>query len=228
MKKIVMSLGLSLALGISSNAQIFDNHQMGVNVGTLGAGVEYSSSFNEMFALRTGFNTFSYSDSLTESGIKYDADLDLQTISLILDYHPFENGFRLSGGAMYNGNELKVSGKPDGTTGTIEINNVTYDSTQVGKVDGKVDFNNFAPYAGIGYSSSKTKSSGFSFNTEIGVLFQGSANAQLNATCGPALIIAGQCSNLQSNLVAEEKQLNDELSDFDMYPVVSIGLGYKF
>lgn len=227
MKKVVVSLGLSLALGISSSAQIFDNHQVGVNVGTLGAGIEYSSSFNEMFALRTGFNTFSYSDSLTESGIKYDADLDLQTISLILDYHPFENGFRLSAGAMYNGNELKVKGKPDGS-GDIEINDVIYDSTQVGQVDGKIDFNNFAPYAGIGYSSSKTKSSGFSFNTEIGVLFQGSANTQLTAQCGSALIASGQCSKLQSDLAAEEKQLNDELSDFDMYPVVSIGLGYKF
>lgn len=227
MKKVVMSLGLSLALGLSSNAQIFDNHQVGVNVGTLGAGIEYSSSFNEMFALRTGFNTFSYSDSLTESGIKYDADLDLQTISLILDYHPFENGFRLSAGAMYNGNELKVKGKPDGS-GDIEINDVTYDSTQVGQVDGQVDFNTFAPYAGIGYSSSKTKSSGFSFNTEIGAMFQGSANAKLTATCGPALIARGGCDTLKSDLVAEEKQLNDELSDFDIYPVVTVGFGYKF
>lgn len=226
MKKIVMSLGLSLVLGVSSNAEIFDNHQMGLNVGTLGAGVEYSTSINEMFVLRTGLNALNYSDSLTESGIKYDADLELQTISLILDYHPFGNGFRLSGGAMYNGNQLKVSGKPDGT-GTIEINDIQYNSSEVGQVDGKVDFNTFAPYAGIGYSSSKTKSSGFSFNTEIGAMFQGSATAKLNAQCGSALNNT-QCTELKANLLEEEKQLNGELSDFDIYPVLSVGLGYKF
>ena len=130
MKKVVMSLGLSLALGLSSNAQIFDNHQVGVNVGTLGAGIEYSTSINEMFVLRTGVNGFNYSDSLTESGIKYDADLELKTASLILDYHPFSNGFRLSGGAMYNGNQLKMTGKPDGTAGTIEINGMQWHQVQ--------------------------------------------------------------------------------------------------
>ncbi len=226
MKKIVMSLGLSLALGLSSNAQIFDNHQIGVNVGTLGAGIEYSTSINEMFALRTGVNGLNYSDSLNESGIKYDADLELKTASLILDYHPFSNGFRLSGGAMYNGNQLKVTGKPDGS-GDIEINDVIYDSTKVGQLDGKVDFNTFAPYAGIGYSTSKTKSSGFSFNTEIGAMFQGSANAKLTANCGSALTVA-ECTTLKSDLAAEEKQLNDELSSFDIYPVITVGMGYKF
>ena len=225
MKKIVMSLGLSLGLGMSLNAEIFDNHQLGVNAGTLGAGVEYSTSINEMFALRTGLNAFTYSDSLTESGIKYDADLELQTMSLILDYHPFENGFRLSAGAMYNGNQLKVVGKPEG--GNIEINGIPYNSSQVGSVDGKVDFNTFAPYAGFGYSSSKTKSSGFSFNTEIGALFQGSANAKLNAVCGSGISPA-DCAQIQLDVAAEEKQLNKELESFDIYPVVSIGLGYKF
>lgn len=226
MKKIVMSLGLSLALGLSSNAQIFDNHQIGVNMGTLGVGLEYSTSINEMFALRTGVNGLSYSDSLNESGIKYDADLELKTASLILDYHPFSNGFRLSGGAMYNGNQLKVTGKPDGS-GDIEINDRIYGSSEVGQLDGKVDFNTFAPYAGIGYSSSKTKSSGFSFNTEIGAMFQGAANAKLTANCGSALT-TDECTILKSDLAAEEKQLNDELSSFDIYPVITVGMGYKF
>lgn len=227
MKKMVKGLGLSLVLCASLNAQIFDNHQVGLNVGTLGAGIEYSSSFNEMFALRTGLNGFNYSDTLTESGIKYDADLELKTASLILDYHPFSNGFRLSGGAMYNGNQVKVTGKPDGTAGNIEINGNNYDSTKVGQVDGKVDFNTFAPYAGIGYSSSKTNTSGFSFNTEIGAMFQGSPKAKLTATRGTT-ITDNAWADLQGELAKEEAQLNDELSDFNIYPVVSIGLGYKF
>lgn len=227
MKRMIRGLGLSLVVCASLNAQIFDNHQVGLNVGTLGAGIEYSTSINEIFVLRSGLNGLNYSDSLTESGIKYDADLELRSVSLILDYHPFSNGFRLSGGAMYNGNQLKLSGKPDGTAGNIEINGTNYDSTKVGTVDGKVDFNTFAPYAGIGYSSSKTKTSGFSFNTEIGAMFQGTPTAKLNAACGPALN-ADECTQLKSDLAAEEKQLNDELSDFKIYPVVSIGLGYKF
>ena len=227
MKKIVKGLGLSLVLCASLNAQIFDNHQIGVNAGTLGAGIEYSSSFNEMFVLRTGLNALDYSDSLTESGIKYDADLELKTVSLLLDYHPFSNGFRLSAGAMYNGNQAKVVGKPDGTTGSIEIGDKTYTVADVGQVDGTVDFNNIAPYAGFGYSSSKTKTSGFSFNTEIGAMFQGSPKAKLTATKGTG-IGNDAWAALQGELAKEEAQLNDELSDFKVYPVVSIGLGYKF
>jgi hypothetical protein len=223
MNKMIKGLGLSLVLGASLNAQIFDNHQIGLNTGTLGLGIEYSTSINDMFALRTGLNAFDYSHSLNESGIDYDADLELKSISLILDYHPFSNGFRLSGGAIYNGNQLKVTGKPDGT-GNIEINDVTYNSSQVGKVDGEVDFNSFAPYVGLGYSSSKTKESGFSFNTEIGAMFHGTPSAKLRATCSDPAI----CASLQSDLTAEEKQLNDDLKSFNIYPVLTMGIGYKF
>ncbi len=226
MRKITLVMGLTMALTLSSSAEMFDNHQLGLNTSTLGVGVEYSTSINDMFALRTGLNKYDYSESLEESGIDYDADLNLQTISLILDYHPFSNGFRLSGGAMHNSNELEVKAKLKNGA-TYEINGVNYNAAQVGSLDGKVDFNTFAPYAGIGYSSSKTKQTGFSFNTEIGVLFQGSPEAKLNAVCGSA-IDAATCNQIKSDVAQEEKQLNDELSSFDMYPVVSIGIGYKF
>lgn len=225
MKKILCGAVACIALSSCLNAAMFDNHELDAKVSTLGAGLEYSTDINSSFGVRTGFNTYSLSKSLTESNVNYDATVDLRTYSLIFDYHPFENGFKLSAGAMYNGNKADVTANP--SLNTITFNDVTYSSSDVGSVKGNVEFNKVAPYLGIGYNSAKTKKSGFSFSTEVGAMFQGKPKATLTAEYGAAVnpVLRDQ---INADLKAEEAQLNSELSEFKIYPVVAIGIGYKF
>lgn len=226
MRKILLGICSSLAMVSCLNADIFDGNELSAKVGTLGAGLEYSTDINSLFGVRTGFNAYSINKNFTKSDINYDASVDLRSYSLIFDYFPFENGFKLSAGALYNGNKANVTA--NATNGlTYDLNNVNYTSTEIGSLKGNIDFNKIAPYLGLGYDSAKTKKAGFSFSAEVGAMFQDSPKATLTAEYG-ATVTNAQKQLINENLKAEEAQLNADLSSFKVYPVVAIGIGYKF
>jgi hypothetical protein len=197
---------------------------IGLNAGTLGGGVELAHAFTERLGIRIGANGLHYDSTETYQSIDYDSKLKLATGELLFDWFPFANNFRISAGAMYNGNKLTMVGKPS-PGGTYTINGRPYPAAAVGTLDGQVDFSNAAPYFGLGYG--RPIGRGFSLTADLGVLFQGSPHSTLTATCGPGTS-AATCSLLQSDVAAEQVQLNDDLHKYQYYPVVSIGLAYTF
>jgi hypothetical protein len=84
-----------------------------------------------------------------------------------------------------------------------------------------VGFAKAAPYLGIGWSG-QPKKQGFSFSTDIGILFQGSPEATVSTT--------GTWGGADTAQLAADaqNQLNTDLSDFKYYPVISVGIGYTF
>jgi hypothetical protein len=75
----------------------------------------------------------------------------------------------------------------------------------------------------------------FGLSFEVGVVYQGSPRANLNlagSAClaGPASGCASTAtdSNLQASLLSEQTKLNNELTPYRFYPVVSLGFSYKF
>jgi len=55
---------------------------------------------------------------------------------------------------LYNGNSLDATGK---SATTFDIGDNTYPGNQVGTLSGEIDFNNFAPYAGLGWNTAFDK-----------------------------------------------------------------------
>jgi hypothetical protein len=196
---------------------------LGLRAGTLGGGIELAHAFTDTLGFRIGANGLHYNTTATYESVDYDANLKLLTGQLLFDWFPFSNNFRISAGAMYNGNKLTLDGKPSG--GTYTINGITYSASDIGSMNGKVDFRSAAPYVGLGYGRPVGK--GLSFTADFGVLFQGSPNTTLTATCGPATP-APTCASIQSSVAAEQAQLNDDMSKYQYYPVVSIGIAYVF
>lgn len=197
-------------------------------VGTLGAGIEYVHPINNKFAIAVGLNGLSYDESIEESDITYDADLQMQTFSIMADYHPMANGFRLSGGLMSNGNEFILDGTP--ASGTVDIGGETYDAEDVGSLRGTVDFKSTAPYIGIGWGHAPKAGKGWAFDADLGVLFQGSPSLSLVVTCGAVLVEndPDKCGELQSDVTAEEGDFEKEAEDFEYFPVMSLGVSYRF
>jgi hypothetical protein len=151
--------------------------------------------------------------------------LKLQTASLLGDWFPFANSFRISLGAMFNGNKFTLKGQPTG--GFYTINGTTYSSAQVGSFDAAVDFNKAAPYFGIGYG--RPIKSGLSLIFDAGVMSQGSPKSKINATCGPAAPQGSlACTQVQNDAAAEQSRLDESLHSFKYYPVISLGLAYTF
>jgi hypothetical protein len=135
------------------------------------------------------------------------------------NYHPFEGNFRLTAGIMNNGNELKSQAKP--TTGIYEIGGTIYTAAQVGTLRGTVDFKAMAPYLGPGWG--KSPKSGFGASLDLGALFQGSPSVNFTADD----LIAGD-PTFQANLAQEETNAQNEIDGFTLYPVISLGVNYRF
>ena len=90
---------------------------------------------------RVGFNAFNYDYDTTEAGIKYDLDFDLLSFSALLDWHPYDGRFRVSGGIVINQNEVDMVAK---SAASQTIGKVTYTAAQIGTLKGNIDFNDVA------------------------------------------------------------------------------------
>ncbi|MEW6331180.1 MAG: hypothetical protein AB1560_06955 [Pseudomonadota bacterium] len=193
---------------------------VGVNLkaGTLGLGVELTRSFGEKFSVGLGFNSYDIETTDSASDIDYDFDFELQSVALLANYHPFGGGFRVTGGALYNQNELKLTGRPTGST--YVINGQTYTASQVGTLNGTLVFDKTAPYLGLGWGNRPGSRVGVAF--DIGALYQGSPGLSLSAT--------GALSDpaLAADLERERRSAEEDLSDFKWYPVVSLGVYFHF
>ncbi|HEV8647090.1 MAG TPA: hypothetical protein VGR01_16140 [Burkholderiales bacterium] len=194
MKRFVAGMLLFLAAGTAAWADV----GVLLKAGTLGAGLDLSKGIGETLALRLQANAFSFDEDITESDVEYSADLELKSAGLLFDWHPFSGVFRVSAGAYWNGNEASATGRPTGAA--YEINGVTYASTEVGSLNGQIDFESVAPYLGIGFGSAPKAGRGMSFSFDLGVLYQGEPDVGLTVVCGPTV---PDCTQLQSDVAAE-------------------------
>jgi hypothetical protein len=218
-------LFLAAAVLLSAPGIAMADTSLGIRGGTLGGGVELSTALSQRAALRLNVDAYNRTQSTTEDNIQYDMKLKLQTASLLGDWFPFANNFRISAGAIFNGNKLTLKGQPTGTGFTI--NDQPFTSAEVGSLDATVKFKKAAPYFGIGYG--RPINSGLSLIFDLGVMFQGSPKSKIDVTCGAAAPQGGaRCTQLQDAAAAEESQLDDSLRNFKYYPVVSLGLAYTF
>ena len=206
--------------------------QAGAHVGTLGAGVNVGLDISEKFAARALFSTWGLDYEETESGNEFKGDLDLQTIGLVTDWHPFASGFRVTGGAFLNNNEISAVA----TGKELEFGEGEYD----GRFDLLLDFERFAPYLGAGWTSGPIGDPGFSFSVDAGLLYQRapriSGSGTVGNNCSFSISRGGDATvqncndveGLQADLELEHTDLADELKDFEWYPVLSIGVSYRF
>lgn len=194
-----------------------------VDLGTTGLGahlvVPVSSSLNARF----GVNALNYNHSGSTSDVSYDFKLKLQTVDALLDWFPMDNQFRLTGGIAYNGNRIDANGKPNG--GTYTLNGNTYNAAAAGRLDGRVDFRNFAPYVGIGWGNPVAKNKGWGFSADLGVLYQGSARTSLTNTGCTAPV---NCNQLAADVAAENAKLADKADKVRFFPVIRVGVSYQF
>jgi len=223
MRKLFVAASLLPLLAVPGIASA--DTSLGIRAGTLGGGVELSYALSQRAAVRLNADGYNRTQSKTHDNIDYDMKLKLKTASLLGDWFPFANNFRISAGAMFNGNKFTLKGQP--TNGTFTINGVTYMAQDVGSFDAQVDFKKkAAPYFGIGYG--RPINSGLSLIFDLGVMFQGGPRSKIDVTCGTSIQGTIQCNNLQRDAAAEQSQLDESLHNFKYYPIVSLGLAYTF
>jgi len=218
MKKICLG-GFFLAFLSVSSSGLAEGTAVGARLGTLGFGVELTHSVGRDVNARIGYNYWTYNTSGTESDINYDIDLNLNSGEALLDWHAMGGRFRLTGGLLLNGNELSMTATPAAVVGTNwNIGGVDYDSTTVGTLKTKADFNDIAPYFGIGWGNAVEQGKEWGFNADIGFVYQGEPSVSISASGVVAL----------ADLTQERNDLQDALGDYTVYPVASVGISYQF
>lgn len=198
---------------------------LGVKAGTAGYGVELSFPVSETMNIRGTMTKFSVDDSMTENDISYDASMTLGNSGLLADWFPFEGNFRLSTGLIRNTSHFDLKAKPSASGYTI--NNKPYESDQVESLTGKVTFSKSpAPYLGMGWGNAASGTR-LGISADIGVILQHAPTTQLDVQCGPALPEV-DCTVLRKNVQAAQVQLDDALKKWKAYPVLSLGLTFRF
>jgi hypothetical protein len=226
----------SAALGQSDSA--LGSVGVGVKVSTLGVGAEVATSVLQRVNLRAGFNVLGYSTDFSKDGIPYDGHLNFKTVEGHIDIFPFGGKFHVSPGFLaYLDDPIKatafVPGSQSFTLGGVAF----YSDTAVPTTSaGKIDFNQAAPMLTVGWGNlvPRRHNKHFSFPVELGVAFQGSPKATLNLAGNVCTSPGTNCSPaassplVQTQVIAEQNKINNSVSFFQAYPIISLGFGYKF
>ncbi len=219
MRYVVTGLLALLVFSSPGRAETGDM-ALGVKAGTLGVGAELTIGLLPYFNARVGLNGFKYSYDTKIEEIDYDLDLNLFSGSLLFDWHFLGGDFRLTGGLVLNFNDLDM--KANTKRSHYIIDDIAYSTDDVGHLKGTIDFNTVSPYLGIGWGDA-VGGGPICFFMDLGVLFQGSPQADLSVT-GPI----GSNADFQRHLRNEENEIEDKTDGYAWYPVFAIGVAFKF
>jgi hypothetical protein len=210
-----------LATGLSHTAIADGDFAITGGIGTMGGTVEGQFQVNDYFQIRAGANYLSFNEDIDVDDITYDGDLDFSGFGAFVDVHPFGNSFFLTGGAYAGGKEIDLIATSDVS---VDIGGVTFTPAEYGRLEGDVAFDDVAPFVGVGFDTTFTGSGNWGFNILAGAAVFGSGDVTLEA-------VGGTLSNdpiLQAQLAQEVQDIEDEIEDYELWPVLQLGLSYRF
>lgn len=211
---------------------------IGVKVSLLGGGVEVAARLTHRTNVRAGFNVVSINRDFNKDGIAYNGTLSFKTFEAHYDLFPFAGNFHVSPGVLvYFGDPITASAAVvAGQSFTLGGTTYYSDTTTPVTGTGKIDFNRAAPVATIGWGNlvPRHHNKHFSVPVELGVAFQGSPKATLNLAGNACSAPGVNCVSIatdptvQANVLSEQTTLNNSMSLFKVYPIISVGFGYAF
>jgi hypothetical protein len=192
---------------------------VGLIGGTLGIGPQVAFRPNAHFGVRANAGFLSVSRDEEVDDIDYDGELDLNSYGAMLDWFPTGGGLRISLGGRVNNTEIDLVGRP---TTSVTVGNTTYTPQQIGTLSGTVTTDDVAPLLTIGYGG--TLAQGFTIGAEIGVLWQGEPEIGDLRSTG----LLASTPQLQADIEREEREIEDDLSDYDLWPILQVEFLYRF
>lgn len=202
---------------------------------SLGAGFTLSTPIARQFDLRGGANLIGFGAEFNVDGLHYDSRIKLRSGNLRLDWFPRKRSFHISPGILYANNYVKApSHVPAGerfTLGDEDFVNSVSDP-----VHGDASFTysrRVSPMLTAGFRNILPgQHKHIAVPLEFGVVYTGTPKIDVSLA-GTACQQDG-CFRFEENAEAQQslrnevRDINNTLSDFPVYPVVSLGFGYRF
>ena len=223
---IFLKLSLASILGLMMSTA---NADVGVAVtgGTTGLGGTLTVPlYGNYLNLRGTIHRYSVDEDLEEDGVDYDATLDLENYGLLLDWHPFAGGIRLTAGIVSSRNDITGTAVP---TEPTEIGDVTFSPADIGTLHLKAKYSNsMSGYVGLGWGNAVCPEDRFTFSFDIGVIVTSPLEVELTADSPIGSSNPVIQAQLLKELRTEEENLEKDLEDVEAWPVISLGVGYRF
>ena len=205
---------------------------------TLGAGTDIATALGRHFAFRGSENTLDFDYSFSIDGVTYDSRFHLRSGGLSLDWFPLRRGIRISPGMTYIKNNLSaISSVPPGKY--FELGSQGFINSVDDPLNGTASVvfpRKVAPMLTIGFRSivpgNGEGQRRLSFPAELGFAYTGAAkiDVTLNGTActNEGCFTFADNADAQDSLKAEIQKLNNRLESYPIYPIVSLGVAYRF
>lgn len=204
-------------------------------VSTLGAGFDLATPLARHFDLRGGANLMSFGYAFDVDGLHYESDIRLRSGNLRLGWFPRRRNFHISPGILYaNNNVTAPSHVPAGAQ--FELGDEAFVNSVDDPVHGDARLifpRRVSPMLTFGlHNVLPGRHEHISVPLEFGVVYTGAPKIDVSLV-GSACATDG-CFNFADNAEAQQS-LKDEISDINntlssvpVYPVLSLGFGYRF
>jgi hypothetical protein len=194
-----------------------DRFGVGVKVGTYGFGADFGVSVNDVVSFRVSLQRADLSLTETYDEVEYDGDFTFGGEGVMADIYPFKGQFHITAGLFSNRNRADLSGT---VTEPVEIGDNIYTPAEVGTLSGTIEFDSTAPYAGVGWGNTSRGDNRVRFVFDVGLLFQGSGRID-DLTSSTGLVS-------DEDLATEVATIEDDIKDYDFWPVLNFGIAFRF
>jgi hypothetical protein len=214
----------------------FSAFAIGFTASIGGLGIDVATPLGSKVNLRASASYLNYSPLITEDGIPIDAAVRLRTICVGVDLFPYHNTFHITPGiTMYNGNHMGAVTNIAGGA-MFSVNDTTYESAPGDPVHGTFDVylgHKVAPSFTVGFGNMLRRDSHWSVPVDFGFQYIGTPKFTLimnGSVCTPQ----DGCTRIQddpdtlANLAQEQATVNREISILRFYPILKVGLSYRF
>ena len=213
----------------------FHGFAVAAAVSSGGIGADIATPLARGLELRVGGRLFGHHTTFDTDGINANADLTLQNVAASVDIYPFHNSFHISPGITLHNDNHVFSTLQAKTGQTFTLGDTDYTSSPTDPIRGTGRFNfgkTVAPRLTVGLGDMLQRRGGHvSFPTEIGFQYITDPTVNLTLTgtacskygCGPV-----NQGVSEQDIRAEEKKLENDLHPLRFYPIVSVGVAYRF
>ena len=228
-------LCLALALLILSAPATALDLGVGAKVGTAGPGIDLSLGLTRTIAVRLSLTDFDIDDesetvTVGDSGAEGDIDaelgLDFGSSAVLFDWYVFNGGFHLTAGMMRHNGGMDFSGR---LLSDIVVDGQSLAASDIaGEIGGEIKLaDSYQPYLGFGWGRKAGDGVGLSLTVDVGIVLL-DPSADFSATVDAGGDNGLNQQQLNDRLREIEDDAEADLDDFEAYPIVSLGLNFRF
>lgn len=224
---------VALAFGLAP-ADVEAQVDVGVLASTEGAGVELGLPLSPSLRARLAVSSISIDEDFRAGDVDYRGEADLRWGSALLDWSPGGGAFHVSLGVALN--EHEIGGTADllpvaidefGAAEVQRILDLLPSDFDLGRLRATAEFDSPAPYVGIGWRS--TKAQGLGLGLDLGAVLLGPADVTVRLESDlPIDQFPDGAEILEEFLREQERLIEDEVDEYELYPVVRFGLFFRF